>query len=133
MAVKLSFQYSNIQFSRTHGQKPASFDMSFNLFQQLDQQRSHGLRQLVDSKSVTSCQQTCCKLIVKICYSQAYCKLFQQVVTSLQMTSCNRLTLPSLVQVDEIYKLQQAVKLTTNCIKSSKPSQVPLRPRYFID
>ena len=51
---------------------------------------SHGLRQLVDDKSVASCQQTCCKLIVKTCYPQACCKLFQQVVTSLQMTSCNK-------------------------------------------
>ena len=30
--------------------------------------RSHGLRQLVDDKSVASCQQTCCKVIVKTCY-----------------------------------------------------------------
>ena len=44
--------------------------------------RSHGLRQLVNDKSVASCQQTCCKLIVKIvktCYPQACCRLFQQV------------------------------------------------------
>ena len=53
--------------------------------------RSHGLRQLVDDKSVASCQQNCCKLIVKTCYPQACCKLFQQVITSLQMTSCNKL------------------------------------------
>ena len=33
--------------------------------------RSHGLRQLVDNRSVASCQQTCCKLIVKTCYPQA--------------------------------------------------------------
>ena len=52
--------------------------------------RSHGLRQLVDDKSVASCQQTCCKLIVKTCYPQACCKLFQQVVTSLQMKGCNK-------------------------------------------
>ena len=26
--------------------------------------RSHGLRQLVDDKSVASCQQACCKLII---------------------------------------------------------------------
>ena len=51
---------------------------------------SHGLRQLVDDKSVASCQQTCYKLIVKTCYQQACYKLFQQVVTSLQMTSCNK-------------------------------------------
>ena len=48
--------------------------------------RSHGLPQLVEDKFVSSCQQTCCKLIVKTCNPQAYCRLFQQVVTSLQMT-----------------------------------------------
>ena len=33
---------------------------------------SHGLRRLVDDKSVASCQKTCCKLIVKTCtYSPA--------------------------------------------------------------
>ena len=52
--------------------------------------RLHGLRKLVDDKSVASYQQTCCKLIVKTCYPQACCKLFQQGVTSLQMTNCNK-------------------------------------------
>ena len=47
---------------------------------------SHGLRQLFDAKLVASCQQTCCKLIVQTRSQQAYCKLFQQVITSLQMT-----------------------------------------------
>ena len=37
--------------------------------------RSHGLRQLVDDKSVASCQQTFGKLIVKTCYPQACYKL----------------------------------------------------------
>ena len=61
------------------------------LKQQADiRMRSHALRQLVDDKSVASCQQTCCKLIVKTCYPQACCKLLQQVVTSVQMTSCNK-------------------------------------------
>ena len=46
---------------------------------------SHGLQQLV-----ASCYQTCYKFIVKTCYPQACCKLFQQVVTSLQMTSCDK-------------------------------------------
>ena len=32
----------------------------------------------------------CCKLIIQTCYPQACCKLFQQVVTSLQMTSCGK-------------------------------------------
>ena len=51
---------------------------------------SHGLRQLVEDKSVASCQQISSKLSVQTCYQQACCKLFQQVVTSLQMTSCNK-------------------------------------------
>ena len=42
-----------------------------------------------DKKHIASCQQTCCKLIVKTFYPKACCKLFQQVVTSLQTTSCN--------------------------------------------
>ena len=62
-----------------------------NLLQQAEiQMRSHGLRQLVDEKSVASCQQTCCKLIVQTCYQQACCKLFKQVVTSLQVTNRNK-------------------------------------------
>ena len=61
-----------------------------NLLQSNIRMRSHGLRQLVEDKSVASCQQTCRKLIVQTCYQQAFCKLFQQVVTSLQMTNCNK-------------------------------------------
>ena len=62
----------------------------------LQQAVSHGLQQLADDKSVASCQQICCKLIVKTCYPQACCKLFQQVVTSLQMTCCNLMKLGTL-------------------------------------
>ena len=62
-----------------------------NLLQQADiRMRWHGLRQLVDGKSVGSCQQTCFKLIVQACYPQACFKLFERVVTSLQMTNCNK-------------------------------------------
>ena len=69
-------------------------------YQQADVRiRSHDLRQLVDDRSVESCQQTCCKLIVRTFYLLACYKLFQQVVTSLQMTS---LVLPDLWQFDEI-------------------------------
>ena len=54
----------------------------------------HNLRQLIDNnRSVASCQQTCCKLIAKTCYPQAYCKLSQQVGTSLQMANCSKLVL----------------------------------------
>ena len=62
-----------------------------NLSQQAHiRMRSYGLRQLVDDKSVASCQQACCKLILKTFYLQACYMLFQQVATSLQMTSCNK-------------------------------------------
>ena len=51
-------------------------------YQQADiRMRLHDLRQLVDDKSVESCQQTCCKLIVKTCCPQA-CALLQVVSTS---------------------------------------------------
>ena len=80
-----------------------------NLLQQADiGMRSHGLRQLIDDKSIDSCQQTRCKLIVKTCYPQACCKFFQQVVTSLQMRSCNKPNLTDLLQVDEINNWQAA-------------------------
>ena len=62
----------------------------------INKPRSHGMRQLVNDRSVASCQQTCCKLIFKTCYQQACCKLFQQVVTSLILTG--------LLQHDEIDK-----------------------------
>ena len=62
-----------------------------NLLQQADiRMRSHGLRQVDDDKSVASCQQACCELIVQTGYQQACCKLFQQVVTSLPVTNCNK-------------------------------------------
>ena len=51
---------------------------------------SHGLQKFVDGNSVASSRQTRCRLIVKTCYPQACCKLFQQVVTSLQMTRCKK-------------------------------------------
>ena len=56
-------------------------------------------------KPVTSCQQTCCKLIVQTRHSQACCRLFQQVVTYLQMTSCNEPDFNGPVATDEIDKL----------------------------
>ena len=63
-------------------QKQGSSNKSVDILQQTCHQqadirmRSHCLRQLVDDKSVASCQQICCKLIVKTCYPQACCKLF---------------------------------------------------------
>ena len=76
---------------------------------------SHGLRQLVADKPVASCQQTCCKLIVKICYPQACCKLVS--------TSCNKsandmkvvtiLILTDLLQLDEIDKFVATCRQVT--------------------
>ena len=45
---------------------------------------------LVDYEPVTCCQQFCYKSIVETCYPQVCCKFFQQVVTSLQMITCNK-------------------------------------------
>ena len=68
-----------IHYTAKNAQVATSLSTSCNnLSQQADlTMRSHGLRQLVHDKSVASCQQTCYKL-------------FQQVVTSLQLTNCNK-------------------------------------------
>ena len=52
--------------------------------------RSHRFFQVNDNKSATSCQQACYKLIVKTFYQQVWCKLFQQLTASLQISSCNK-------------------------------------------
>ena len=88
--------YQTILYAMSYATRRASCNKSDqqvssynNLLKQADVRMcSHGLRQLVDKKSVASCQQTCCKLIDKTCYPQACCKLFQQIVKSLQMTMC---------------------------------------------
>lgn len=49
--------------------------------------RAHHLQQVVDDRTIASCQRTCCKWIVKTCNPQACCKLFHQDGTSPQMTS----------------------------------------------
>ena len=60
----------------------------------LDQQadirmRSHGLRQLVDDKSVASCQQTCCKLSTDLL--QVDCQnLLSTGLLQVVSTSCNK-------------------------------------------
>ena len=55
---------------------------------------------------VACCQHICCKFTVKTFHTQTCCKLFQQVVTSLQVTS---LILTNLLQL--VDKLQQAGKI----------------------
>ena len=65
------------------------FTCGNRLVQQADiRMRSYGLRQLVDDKSVGSCQQTFCKLIVKTCYPQAPASC--STSCSLEITSCNK-------------------------------------------
>ena len=44
--------------------------------------RSHCLLRFDGNKFAASCQQACGKLIVKIFYSQAWCKLFKQLAAS---------------------------------------------------
>ena len=96
---------------------------------------SHGLRQLVEDKSVSSCQQTGCKLIVKTCYPQGCRKLFQQAVTSLQMISCKKPDLNRLLQPDDLFqlvhkfhevgKINNLQQIVWRCSKDS--------PRVFIE
>ena len=52
--------------------------------------RSHCLLRLDDNRSAASCQQAWCNLIIETLYSQAWCKLFQQLTASLQISSCNK-------------------------------------------
>ena len=71
---------------------------------------------------MASFQKICCKLI-KTCYPQACCKLFQQIVTSLQMTSSNKpdfnrlLNLMKLTSWNLLTSCNKPVKLK-NCNKS---------------
>ena len=93
----------NLKFFPWTQSKRASCTKSVDILQQTCYQqadirmRSHGLLQLVDDKSVASCEQTGCKLIVKTCYPQPCYKLLQKVIKSLQMTSCNKHDFNSLV------------------------------------
>ena len=58
-----------------------------SLLQQADiRMRSHGLRRLV----TTSLLQVVNRLVASWWFQQACCNLFQQIVTSLQLTSCNK-------------------------------------------
>ena len=72
-----------------HTQKRATCNKSVDILQQLVttadiRMRSYGLRQLiVDDKSVASCQQTCCKLIVKTCYPHGLLEVVSTKLTSI--------------------------------------------------
>ena len=62
-----------------------------------------------DSLLTTSLLQVVNRLVAtrlsKLVLKKVCCKLFQQVVTSLQVTSCNKPDLTCLLQLDEIHKL----------------------------
>ena len=51
---------------------------------------SHGLRKLVDDKSVASCQQTSCELLCKLVIQRLAATCLDQVVTILQLISCSK-------------------------------------------
>ena len=64
-----------------------SVDIFNNFLQQADiRMRSHGLQQLVK----TSLLQVVNRLVTSWLFQKACCNLFQQIVTSLQMASCNK-------------------------------------------
>ena len=73
---------------------------------------SHGLWQLVESK-----------WIVQTCYQKASCKLFQQVVTSLQVTSSNKPDLAGLLQLDEIDELVATQTNPTLTLPNPNPNR----------
>ena len=64
---------------------------------------SHGLRKLVDDKSVASYQQTSCEFIAQTCYPKACCNLFRP--------SCNKSANDTLQQAGKIDDLQQVCGL----------------------
>ena len=94
MNDKARKQYSFITYAGKHAQLATSLLTSRNghvINKSISRcVRMHGLRQLVDDKSVASYLRTCFKLIFKACDPQTCWKFFQQVVTNLQMTSCNK-------------------------------------------
>ena len=80
-------------YEPTHSQKRVSCNKSVDILEQLVitsryQDAFPWLAAACENKSVVSCQQACCKLSTDLLQDD-YCNFFQQVVTSLQMTSCN--------------------------------------------
>ena len=86
-----------------------------NLLQQADiRMRPHGLRQL----ATTSLLQVVNRFVASWLFQQACCNSFQQIVTSLQMTSCNKPNFNRLVAI--WWNLQACCKLLTSCNKLVK-------------
>ena len=80
--------------------------------------RSHCLLRLDNNKSAASCQLAWCKLIVKTFYPQAWCILFQQLVTNLQILDCNKSDFHRLAATGWIQ--QTCHNLLTTCSKPVK-------------
>ena len=76
--------------------------------------RSHGLQQLV----TRSLLQVVNRFVASWLFQQACCKLFQQVVTSLQMTNCNKPDFNRLVVT--WWNWQACCNLLTSCNKPVK-------------
>ena len=75
---------------------------SVDILQANIRMRSYGVSQLVDDKSVASCQQTCCMLIVKTCYRPG----LPQIASTSSTKSANdklqqALILTNILQLDE--------------------------------
>ena len=69
-----------------------------------------------DALASLACQQACCKLIVKNFHPQAWCKLFQQLAASLQISSCNKSDFHRLATT--WWSQQTCCNLLTTCNKS---------------
>ena len=78
---EVRYPKSQMQLCTFVRRKRVDYSILEKTFQLVDNRmRFHGLRQLADDKSVESCQN-----LLSTC-----CKLFQQVMASPQMTSCNK-------------------------------------------
>ena len=92
-----------------------------NLLQQADIRMGlHGLRRLV----TTNLLQVVNRLVASWLFQQACCKLFQQVVRSIQMTSCNKPDLDRLVATwwnwQTCCNLMKLTGLLTSCNRPIK-------------
>ena len=101
---------SSAPASPIHSQKSASCSKSaaglLPCCHQADiRMRSHRLLRFDGNKFSASCQQACCRLIVKTFYPQARCKLFQQLAASLQISSCTSLIFTDFLQLNEVNRL----------------------------
>ena len=77
--------------------------------------RSHRLLRLDGNRSAPSCQQACCKLIVRTFYPPAWCKLFRQLTASVQVLGCNE------SDFHKLDDLQQVCSVSKPCTQPETP------------